>query len=128
MGRFSQPEHARFYTSGFKAQPFQSFGTFVTFCNGRAISGRASLDGRDNLVGMPKVFEEDGYRFFFYSNEHRPIHVHVRYGTGEAVFMMEPAIELRESHGLKVRELSKAQSLAEKHEGLIMQKWYEHLD
>jgi hypothetical protein len=34
---------------------------------------------------MPKVFEKDGYKFFFYSNEHRPIHVHVRYGDGEAV-------------------------------------------
>ncbi len=22
---------------------------------------------------MPKVFEKDGYAFFFYSNEHRPI-------------------------------------------------------
>jgi len=35
---------------------------------------------------MPKVFEKDGFRFLFYSNEHRPIHVHVRYGSGEAVF------------------------------------------
>ncbi len=62
---------------------------------------------------MPGVFEEDGYKFFFYSNEHRPIHVHVRYGAGEAVFNIEPSIELRESHGLKVRELSKAQDIAE---------------
>jgi Domain of unknown function (DUF4160) len=77
---------------------------------------------------MPRIFEEDGYRFFFYSNEHPPIHVHVRYGAGEAVFTMEPAIELRESHGLKVRELSKAQGLAEKHQELIIQKWHEHLD
>lgn len=77
---------------------------------------------------MPKVFEEDGYRFFFYSNEHRPIHVHVRYGAGEAVFAMEPAIELRESYGFKVRELSKAEGLAEKHQELIIQKWHEHLD
>ena len=55
---------------------------------------------------MPRIFEEDGYRFFFYSNEHGPIHVYVRYGAGEAVFTMGPDIELRESHGLKVRELS----------------------
>ena len=59
------------------------------------------------------------------SNEHRPIHV--KYGAGEAVFM-EPVIELSESHGLKVRELSKAQSLAERHQELIIQKWHEHLD
>jgi hypothetical protein len=31
---------------------------------------------------MPKVFEKDGYKFFFYSNEHRPIHIHVRYAGG----------------------------------------------
>jgi hypothetical protein len=77
---------------------------------------------------MPRIFEEDGYKFFFYSNEHPPIHVHVRYGAGEAVFTMEPEVELRESHGLKVRELSKAQVLAERHQALIIQKWHEHLD
>jgi len=53
---------------------------------------------------MPKVFEKDGYKFAFYSNEHRPIHVHVRYGGGEAVFDVENEVELRESRGLKVGE------------------------
>ncbi len=77
---------------------------------------------------MPKVFEKDGYRFFFYSNEHRPIHVHVRYGAGEAVFDIEPRVELRESFGLKVNELSRAQALAEEEQQLIVEKWHEHLD
>ncbi|HAE38807.1 MAG TPA: hypothetical protein DCG57_09235 [Candidatus Riflebacteria bacterium] len=27
---------------------------------------------------MPVIFEKDGYKFFFYSNEHDPVHVHVR--------------------------------------------------
>ena len=26
---------------------------------------------------MPKIFEYFGFVFFFYSNEHEPIHVHV---------------------------------------------------
>ena len=60
---------------------------------------------------MPTIFEKDGYRFFFYSNEHRPIHVHVRYGGGEAVFNVEEQVELRESQGLKLRELSKPKNL-----------------
>lgn len=77
---------------------------------------------------MPKVFEKEGYRFFFYSNEHSPIHVHVRYGDGEAVFVVEEEVELRESHGLKVRELARAQDLAEEHQQLIIEKWHEHLD
>jgi hypothetical protein len=37
---------------------------------------------------MPKVFDKDGYRFFFYSNEHLPMHVHVTYGDGEAIFIL----------------------------------------
>jgi hypothetical protein len=52
---------------------------------------------------MPKIFEKDGYRFFFYSNEHRPIHVHIRRAAGEAVFEMEQGVELRESQGLSWR-------------------------
>jgi len=74
---------------------------------------------------MPKVFEKDGYKFSFYSNEHRPIHVHVRYGGGEAVFEVENEVELRESFGLKVAELSKAQMLAEMNKETIIQKWHE---
>lgn len=76
---------------------------------------------------MPKVFTKDGYRFFFYSNEHRPIHVHVRYGGGEAVFDVEKRVELRESQNLKVQELARAQELAEEHRQLIVEKWHEHI-
>ena len=77
---------------------------------------------------MPRIFEKDGYRFFFYSNEHRPIHVHVRYAGGEAVFDMEQRVELRESQGLKVRELAKAEELASEHRDLIIGKWNEHFN
>jgi hypothetical protein len=77
---------------------------------------------------MPTIFEKDGYKFFFYSNEHRPIHVHVRHGSGEAVFNVEDVVELRESQGLKLRELSKAEKLAEENKKLIIEKWHEHLD
>jgi len=69
---------------------------------------------------MPKVFEKDGYRFFFYSNDHRPIHIHVRYGSGEAVFNVEDVVELRESQGLKVKELTKAEALATENRELII--------
>jgi Domain of unknown function (DUF4160) len=74
---------------------------------------------------MPKVLEKDGHEFSFYSNEHRPIHVHVRYGSGEAVFEVENHVVLRESYGLKVGELSKAQMLAEQNKDAIIQKWNE---
>ncbi|MSU60209.1 MAG: DUF4160 domain-containing protein, partial [Pedosphaera sp.] len=51
-----------------------------------------------------------------------------RYGGGEAVFNIENEVELRESQGLKVRELTKAQMLAEENKAMIIQKWHEHFD
>lgn len=76
---------------------------------------------------MPTIFEKDGYKFFFYSNEHLPIHVHVRAGGGEAVFDVENVIELRESQNMKMHELKKAQKLALENRNLILEKWHEHL-
>ena len=76
---------------------------------------------------MPKVFERDGYTFFFYSNEHLPIHVHVCYGGGEAVFDVENEVELRESQRMKIGELRKAQQLARQNKELILEKWHEHI-
>lgn len=77
---------------------------------------------------MPIVFTQDGFSFFFYSNDHTPIHVHVRKGGGEAVFEVEDEIVLRESVGLKTKELRKAEGLAESHRELIIQKWHEHFN
>ena len=76
---------------------------------------------------MPTVFEKNGYKFFFYSNEHLPIHVHVRHGGGEAVFVVDEIIELRESQNMKVKELRKAQELARENRNLIGEKWHEHI-
>jgi hypothetical protein len=77
---------------------------------------------------LPTVFTQDGYRFFFYSNDHTPIHVHVQYRGGEAVFEVEGEVVLRESVGLKTKELSKAEDLASENRELIIQKWHEHFN
>jgi len=77
---------------------------------------------------MPTVFARDGFKFFFYSNDHEPVHVHVRRGGGEAVFIVGDEVILRESTGLKLGELSQAQDLAEHHRQLIIRKWHEHFN
>jgi hypothetical protein len=77
---------------------------------------------------MPTVFTKDGFRFFFYSDDHPPIHVHVRRGDGEAVFELEGDVVLRESVGLKTRELAEAEDLAIEKRELIIQKWHEYFD
>ncbi len=33
---------------------------------------------------MPTVLRKDGFKFFFYSNEHEPKHIHVLKGSGFA--------------------------------------------
>ena len=58
---------------------------------------------------MPTIFTKDGFRFFFYSNDHTPIHIHVKRGDGEAVFEVEGEVVLRESVGMNTKELAKAE-------------------
>jgi hypothetical protein len=77
---------------------------------------------------VPTVFIKDGFRFFFYSNDHTPIHIHVKRGVGEAVFVVEGEVVLRESIGMKTSELSKAEELAIEHQQLIIQKWHEYFN
>ncbi len=43
------------------------------------------------------------------------------------MFDVEPTVELRESSGLKIRELSRAEELARQERDLIIEKWYEYL-
>ena len=45
----------------------------------------------------------------------------------EAIFDVEDEVELHESQGFKVKDLAKAQQLAEENRNLIIQKWNEHL-
>ena len=75
---------------------------------------------------MPSIFEKEGYRFFFYSNDHAPMHVHVEHGGGEAAFEIGVGgIVLRESAGMKVSELRRAEELAVEHRLEIERRWHE---
>ncbi|MBR4522971.1 MAG: DUF4160 domain-containing protein [Kiritimatiellae bacterium] len=77
---------------------------------------------------MPNVFTKDGYNFYFFSNEHEPIHVHVKTGSGKAKFDVSNDVQLLESKGMKVQELRKAQDLAEENIETIRRKWHEYFD
>ena len=51
---------------------------------------------------MPTVFRQDGFRFFFYSNEgdpREPVHVHAMRGGSEAKFRLAPEVILAASAG-----------------------------
>lgn len=58
---------------------------------------------------MPTILLAFGLRFYFYSDEHLPIHVHVENAEGRAKFSLEPNIELIKNEGMKPKDLKKSQ-------------------
>ena len=74
---------------------------------------------------MPTLFYAFGMRFFFYSNEHNPIHVHVRNADGEAKFSVE-ALSCIDNKGLKNKDLRLAKTLIEENKELILKAWHAH--
>lgn len=75
---------------------------------------------------MPTALTRDGFRYFFYSNDHEPVHVHVSKGSGSAKFDITEEVRLVESNGLKVQELSRAQEIAEQEVETLRVKWHEY--
>lgn len=71
---------------------------------------------------MPTLFIIFGYRFFFWSNDHEPIHIHVSKGDSEAKFQVLE-VELIENHGFKKNELKMIESLIEENKDIIIERW-----
>lgn len=77
---------------------------------------------------MPKVFEVDGYRFFFFSNEgdpREPCHIHIRKGNGLAKYWVEPEVRLEESIDFSSRELRFIENQVRSNRQLIKEAWNE---
>lgn len=81
---------------------------------------------------MPKIFEYFGFIFYFYSNEHEPIHVHVIHGGKESIFdliMMDGElsdIHVREKKGtepLSEKDKRTAKEFIRKYQKNIINKW-----
>ena len=79
---------------------------------------------------MPKTSVElPGLDVFFYSNEHKPRHVHVTNGDSEAVFeFMEPTgpLTLRENNGFSRKDLNRIKGKLEPHVTTLWEDWEEH--
>ena len=74
---------------------------------------------------MPELFRLFGIRFFFFSNEHLPIHVHIENADGDAKFEIRP-IKLVNNNGMKNKDLKLAESIIEENEDLIEKRWKEY--
>ena len=73
---------------------------------------------------MPELLRIFGLRFFFYSNDHPPPHVHVRNADGEARFSIEPIFCI-ENRGLKQKDILLAESIIEENKLNFLSRWKE---
>lgn len=72
---------------------------------------------------MPTVLLIRGYRFYFYLNEHEPIHIHVAKGDSEARFVLVPEIDMTYCRGFKKSELRDIVNLITEHYGTFINAW-----
>lgn len=76
---------------------------------------------------MPTVLRNNGYRFFFYSNEHLPKHIHVEKENKTAKFYLNE-IELVHSRGFNASDLKEIRKLVDDNVELFKNKWNEHFN
>jgi len=72
---------------------------------------------------MPEVFRMFGMRFFFFANEHLPIHIHVQNADGRAKFQVSPKVKLLSNKGLKSSDLKLAEAVIAENETTIIKAW-----
>ena len=77
---------------------------------------------------MPTIFELFGFRFYFASFDHEPIHVHVRKGDADAKVYVEPEIKVDYNHGFKSQEMRKILNIIISFQDEIIAKWHENND
>jgi hypothetical protein len=73
---------------------------------------------------MPTLLIADGFRFFFYANEHDPKHVHVVKGDD---FVKVELLSLKVSQNyMKPKDLKQALALVEVHRTQFERQWDEY--
>lgn len=76
---------------------------------------------------MPTILFLFGLRFFFYSDEHLPMHVHVKNSDGKAKIDILTA-EIIENNGLKPADLKKAVDAVKLYKDDFTKAWNEYFD
>lgn len=75
---------------------------------------------------MPTLFIIFGIRFFFYSDDHEPIHVHIAYGGKLAKIQVLPEICVIYDQGVGPQILKKALKTVENYKEEIISEWHNY--
>jgi hypothetical protein len=75
---------------------------------------------------MPTALRDAGLRVVIYPNDHRPAHVHVIGGGGEAVFDLNcpvGPVDVRENYGFSGRQIKRIKNLLKVHLQALCAEW-----
>ena len=74
---------------------------------------------------MPTILKIDGYRFFFFSDEHTPEHIHIE--KADAYARIEIAsLKVTDSYNINSKELKKLLNLVQKNKLELQGAWNEY--
>ncbi len=74
---------------------------------------------------MPTVFRYEGYRFFFFSDDHLPRHIHIE--KGDSYVRIELSnLKVTDSYHISRKEIRKLQKLVELKRDILKGAWDEY--
>ena len=73
---------------------------------------------------MPTLLNLNGFKFFFYANEHDPMHIHV--SRGDEFAKIELATFKVTRSTLKPKDLKQALEITEAHQQSFMEAWHDY--
>ena len=76
---------------------------------------------------MPTVFRIDGFRFFFFSDEHTPMHIHVEKADGYMRIELE-TLKVTQRQNLTNSDERKAIAIVKEHHDQFIGAWNEYFN
>lgn len=74
---------------------------------------------------MPKILEINGFKFYLYTDDHLPIHVHVKKSGSETKIILLPEVMIKDNYGMRSKELRQIINIIENNFELLIDKWHE---
>jgi len=74
---------------------------------------------------MPTILKVEGYRFFFFSNEHTPEHIHIEKAESYARIELT-TLKVTDSYNLNSKELKKLLLLVQQNHKKLEGAWNEY--
>ena len=74
---------------------------------------------------MPTVLRIDGYRFFFFSDEHLPKHIHIEKADSYVRIELD-TLKVTDSYQCNAKEIKKLVALTKEHKKALKGAWDEY--